>query len=276
MAFWNNKIVIICGGSSGLGLCLARELVRQQAKLILLLGRDRPKLDSAIAEIRSVANQTKSPTLIEAFSVDLTDAESAKQTAEAIQRLSPEVDLVVQCIGVSDRGPIAQLTRQRLLELVDVNVVTSLHAIQCFAPLLSQRRGVMVLIGSLSSLFAPRFLGGYSIAKHALAALAQQGRLELAENGTQLMLCCPGPIDRPDAGTRYSDRAVDGLPAEALQPGGGAKIDRLDPAQLANQILIAASQRRPLLILPKKAWWLRLITAFSQSLGDRLLRKRSM
>jgi uncharacterized protein len=92
-----------------------------------------------------------------------------------------------------------------------------------------------------------------------------------------VMLCCPGPIARDDAGKRYEQRASsDGsLPAEALQPGGGAKIKGLNPSELAQQILRSASRRKELLILPHKAWWLRLVTAISQRLGDSILRKKS-
>lgn len=275
MASWTNKTVVICGGSSGLGFHLAKACVREHARLVVVLGRDRPRLELAIKDLKVVAEQAGAATCIEAFTANLVDAESTRIAVAAIAQTAPAIDLLVQCIGVSDRGSIAQLSRQRLLDQIDLNVVTSLHAIQYFSPLMVKNKGTIVLIGSLSSLFAPRFLGGYSMAKHALAGLAQQARLELAEAGTHVMLCCPGPIDRPDSGTRYNDRAEEGMSSAALKPGGGAKIDRLDPVQLAAQILSAASLRRPLLILPKKAWWLRLITALSQSLGDRLLKYKS-
>lgn len=275
MASWKNKAAVICGGSSGLGFGLAQELVRQHARLVVLLGRDSARLDAALVELRMIASQSGSATIVEVISADLTNTDSTQKSAEAIGRLSVDIDLVIQCIGVSDRGTIAQLSRQKLLELIDANVVTSLHAIQAFSPLLIEHRGVMVLIGSLSSLFAPRFLGGYSMAKHALAALAQQARLELADSGVHLMLCCPGPIERSDAGIRYGDLNLQGIPREALQPGGGAKIKRLDPAKLSKQILDAAGKRYPMLIIPKKAWWLRFITACSQSLGEHLLKNKT-
>jgi NAD(P)-dependent dehydrogenase (short-subunit alcohol dehydrogenase family) len=276
MTSWKSKNAIVCGGSSGLGLCLARELVRQQAKLVVILGRDASRLNAARSQLIELASEVGSPTIVEIVAADLVNSESARQCSIAIQQLAPDIDLVLQCVGLSDRGSLAQLTEQRLRELLDANVVTSLHAIQSFSSLLTQRRGTIVLIGSLASLFAPRFLGGYSIAKHALAAMAQQARLELADEGIHVVLCCPGPIDRPDAGTRYQDRVdKEKLPDNALGPGGGAKVNRLDPVELSKQILKAAQRRRALLVLPRKAWWLRLITAFSQRLGDYLLRSKS-
>ncbi len=277
MSDWKEKTVVICGGSSGLGLHIATELVRQGCKLVVLIGRDESKLSQAVDSLRSVALEVASKTTVQTIRGDLSNADQAANCAKTLAEMAPSVDLVVQAIGVSDRGTLASLTRERLHELIDANVVTSLHAVQHFSKALAASQGVMVLIGSLSSIFAPRFLGGYSIAKHGLAALAQQARLEYAESGMHVMLCCPGPIARDDAGKRYEQlvSSDSNLPAEALQPGGGAKIKGLNPSELARQILQAASGRKETLILPRKAWWLRLVTAFSQRLGDRILRKKS-
>lgn len=277
MSDWNDKTAVICGGSSGLGLHLATELVRQGCKQVVLIGRDETKLSQAVDSLRSVALAVSSKTSIQAISGDLSNPDQTANCASSLAQVAPIIDLVIQAIGVSDRGTLASLTRERLHELVDANVVTSLHAIQQFSSSLIASRGVMVLVGSLSSLFAPRFLGGYSIAKHGLAALAQQARLEYSDSGMHVMLCCPGPIARDDAGKRYEQQASSDsrLPAEALQPGGGAKIKGLNPSELAKQILQSASRREAMLILPHKAWWLRLVTALSQRLGDRILRKKS-
>ncbi|HAC90033.1 MAG TPA: NAD(P)-dependent oxidoreductase, partial [Planctomycetaceae bacterium] len=204
---------------------------------------------------------------VAAHAANLADRQSAAKLASTLSAEMPKIDLVVQAVGQSDRGNVADLTRERLVELLDANVVSSLHAIQAFRPGLAAGGGVVALIGSLSSLVAPRFLGGYSIAKHGLTALAQQARLELASEGIHVMLCCPGPIARPDAGHRYdylAQQASD-MPEQARRPGGGAKIKGLEPDWLSDQILRSAASRRPLVILPRKVWWLRLISCLSAS-----------
>lgn len=275
MADWTNKVAIVCGGSSGLGLSLARALVEQNCGLLVIIGRDGEKLSAARDDLAQLMTTRQLGTRVESISADLTDKAQAQECAEQLSKIAPKVDLLIQAIGVSDRGTIADLTQERLHQLVDANVVTSLHALQVFAPNLSAAGGVAVLIGSLASLFAPRFLGGYSMAKHALAALAQQARLELAEKNIQVMLCCPGPIRRSDAGQRYREQASASMPAEALRPAGGAKISQLDPEQLSHRILSSAAARRPMLILPGKGRLLRVLTAISQRLGDFLLRRKS-
>lgn len=266
---WNNKTALVCGASSGLGFHLAWALASQGARVILL-ARDLDRLNNAksqIAERFPVAELT-------VISSDICDETDSRLVAQALHKKFGQFDLVINAIGESDRGSIEQLNIERMVSLVRTNVGSGLHAIQHFAALLKPTRGVIVLVGSLSSHFAPRFMGGYSIAKHGLAALAQQSRLELAADGVHVMLVSPGPIARPDAGQRYSQTPhAAGLPAEALMSGGGAKIKGLDPVKLAEEITVAAAKRRRTLIRPRKAQFLLVASSISPMLGDYFLRK---
>ncbi len=281
---WTNKTAVVCGASAGLGLQLATSLVNQGAKVVMI-GRELTRLNEARSKIlQHIANAQVSGAQVPGRQVpgdqlivisgDMCDAESTACVAEQIREQVQQLDLVINAVGESDRGSIEKLSCERMLELVRTNVGSGLNVIQCFSPLLKPTRGVLVLIGSLSSHFAPRYLGGYSIAKHGLAALAQQSRLELAEAGVHVTLVSPGPIAREDAGTRYnrSPEAAD-LPPSALKSGGGAKVKGLDPVKLAEAILIAAAKRRRTVILPGKARLLLLASALSSRLGEYLLRR---
>lgn len=271
---WTGKSAIVCGGSDGLGLELARQLAAQSIGHLLLLARNADKLQKVVAEL-----QTQFPGVrVAGRVVDMSHADQVKQLAEALRTpgdSSTPVDLLIQAVGQSDRGALQDLTKTRLLELLEVNLFTGLNAVNELSALMA-RPSTLVLIGSLASHFAPRFLGGYAIAKHALAALAQQSRLELAERGIHVLLASPGPIARDDAGIRYrSTQVAAHVPAEALQPGGGARLKGLDPERLARDILRAAAQKKLLVLFPAKAGWLRVVASLFPGLGDRLLRKNS-
>ncbi len=266
---WKDKTALVCGASAGLGLQLAASLAGQGARVILV-ARDQTRLDAAQAKI------TQHVPASQLFNIcgDMTSEESAIKLSEEIQQRFGQLDLVINAVGESDRGSINKLDLDRMLDLVRTNVGSSLNAIQQFTPLLKQTRGVIVLIGSLSSHFAPRYMGGYAIAKHGLAALAQQARLELAAEGVHIMLASPGPIARDDAGQRYNNSAqAADLPPEALKSGGGAKVKGLDPVKLGEAILAAAAKRRNTLILPRKVSLLLIASAVSPALGEYLLRK---
>ncbi|MEO8272356.1 MAG: SDR family NAD(P)-dependent oxidoreductase [Aureliella sp.] len=269
---WKGKRAVVCGATAGLGRAFAIELARQQVQHLTLVARSSVNLQTLRREL---LGQFASLDVV-CLPADLCVKEQLQLAVEQLHQTGLGVDLVVQAVGQSDRGRLVDLSSQRLHELIGANVLSSLHAVQCFHPLMRKAGGNIVLIGSLASLFAPRFLGGYAIAKHGLAALAQQARLELAEDGIHVLLACPGPIARDDSGARYDQQArSDELPDAARRPGAGAKIRGLDSQRLVHEILRAAAAKQPRIIRPRKANLLLWLSALSTSLGDRLLRKNS-
>lgn len=271
---WKGKNVVVCGATAGLGRELATKLAEQNPKSLMLMARRPEPLESFAAELSSGFPSTQTIPL----SVDVCDGDSLKRHLEANSPIPP--DLVINAVGESDRGSILDLQTEKLNDLLRVNVHSSLNVIQSFHPRLAAAKGTLVLIGSLASLFAPRFLGGYAIAKHGVAALAQQTRLELGEDDVHVMLACPGPIKRDDAGKRYNqlkpqDGSQTAIPEEALQPGGGAQVKGLDPSTLASDILIAAAKKKKILIRPRKAWLLHALYAISPALGEKILRNKT-
>ncbi len=271
---WSGKSALICGATAGLGYQLATSLARQNARVIL-----NARNSDRLTEVQAVLAHKFPSAEIYTYPADLTDEASAKNLSDMVRQRFEHLDLVINAIGESDRGSITDLSCERLIELFRVNVCSSLMVTQQFAPLLhavdpQSQGGVLVLIGSLSSHFAPRFLGGYSIVKHGVAALAQQARLELAADRIHVMLASPGPIARPDTGTRYDTLAQKvNIPKEALLGGGGAKLKGLDPRELSEQILSAAARRKNRLIVPRKAHFLLTISSISSRIGDYLLRR---
>jgi short-subunit dehydrogenase len=97
-------------------------------------------------------------------------------------------------------------------------------------------------------------------------------RLELADKGVHVMLVCPGPIARDDAGKRYA-AAAPNIPDAAQAPGGGAKVKAIDPKDLAASILQGCEARQPELVVPAKARLMFAISQLSASWGDWLLRR---
>jgi len=269
---WIQKTAVVCGASSGLGRDFALELANQGVTKIALISRSLDRLHALRDELHAAHANLN----IHCLGVDLLNKQQLDLAAEQIQRDFGAIDLLVQAVGQSDRGRIRDLTDAKLHELVAVNVITSMHALQCFESSMSLPHGSFVLVGSLASKFAPRYLGGYAIAKHGLAALAQQARLELADKGLHLLLACPGPIARDDAGKRYEHLANHSDDPDAMRkPGGGAKLPGLDARQFVCEVLHGVVKRKPQIIRPRKAYWLLCLSALSCRWGDLLLRKNS-
>lgn len=246
---------------------MADILAQQQIGHVTLVARDASRLEACLLERKSKWSGTS----WQGLAADAATPAGAQQLSSCVAASTRPIDLLINAVGQSDRGLIMKLTTERLEELMRVNLLAPLLSAQAVVPSMV-RGGVIVNLGSLSSYFAPRFLGGYSIAKHGLRAMSQQMRMELADAGIHVMLACPGPIARADAGSRYNHLAgASDLPGAALRGGGGARLKGLDAERLARDILSAAASRQYELIRPRRARLLVCLMALSPRLGQWLL-----
>lgn len=265
--YWRNKTVVVSGGSSGLGLQIAKTAARKGAR-VTILGRSRDKLKSAIEEISSSVQ-----CVVGSHQVDALNPHEYQEFMHWAE--SHEVDLLVNAIGRSDRGRLEQLNPSDLEAMFRDNVVTTAIMTNVLLPGLRKTSGCVVNIGSLAGIIASPNLGGYCVSKFALAAYSAQLRLELQESTVHVLLVSPGPIRREDSHNRYEElvqsRGMEQSSANA--PGGGAKLKLLDPVQLSEAILKSAANRELQLILPGKAKWLVAIRAIWPWLGDQILKR---
>lgn len=265
MPFWTEKVALVTGGSQGLGLAIARALTQAGAN-VFITARNQEHLAAAAQSLSSPNRQC------DWLPADVTDASQVESLVNQVAQMHGRLDLVVNCAGKSDRGEVASLTAAKLREFLELNFLSAVSVTNAALPHLLAARGHAVFIGSLASKSASRYLGAYPASKFPLAAYAQQLRLELAPQGLHSLLVCPGPIARPDAGARY-DAAAAGLPDHARQPGGGVKLQGLDPAWLARRILLACQRREPELVVPARARLLFALTQLWPTAGDWLLTK---
>lgn len=266
MAFWTDKVILITGGSAGLGLALARQSLLAGAKVVIG-ARDAEKLASAAAELRR-AGQAE----LECVAADITrQADVESLVAKTIERFG-RLDALVNCAGKSSRASALETTPEQFQQLWEINFLATVRCTRAAMPHLLASRGHLVNIGSLASKSAARHLGAYPASKFPVAAYSQQLRLELGEQGLHVLLVCPGPIRRTDGGTRYDQQAAN-LPEAARKPGGGVKLKGLDPDELARRILRACERRQVELVVPAKSRILFALAQLWPAAGDWLLKR---
>ena len=265
MADWRHQIVLVVGGSSGLGLAIGRAFFQAGAEVILS-ARNESRLRDAAATISKGDRQCTW------LAADVTQQDQVQSLIEQVHERHGRLDVLVNGAGRSTRGEIASTTAEQFAELLDINFLSVVRCTKAALPHLLARRGHVVNIGSLAAKTASPFLGAYPASKFPLAAYTQQLRLELAPQGLHALLVCPGPIRRDDAGRRYEQHAGN-VPADALQPGGGAKLRGIDADWLARRIVRACERREAELIVPARVRWLLAIAAFSPQLGDWLVKR---
>jgi len=278
MTDWSQRVVLVTGASSGLGVHLCRAYAGAGAR-VALVARDLSRLEATLAVLNLPPEQAA------VFACDLTQAEQVRALLEQVRVRFGRLDLLVNCAGLSARGRIVETAPAEFQRLWELNVLAVVHCVQAALPLLRESRGQIVNIGSLAGKGAARYLGAYPTTKFAVSGLTQQLRLELADDGINVMLVCPGPIARDDGGRRYDTQIENtggklpappsSLPESARRPGGGVKLKGIDPAWLAEKIVAASAARKPELIVPWKARLLFAIGQLSASWGDWLLRKNT-
>ncbi|MGB0595227.1 MAG: SDR family NAD(P)-dependent oxidoreductase [Rubripirellula sp.] len=261
----NRPVAVVTGGSAGLGLVIAKTLLCNGFRVVIV-GRDAGRLESAVMMLGGPEHEGV------LFQVcDLTQRSEVEGLIAFVSQSVGRLDVLVNCVGASDRGLIENLEVKHLENLWHQNVVTALLCSQFALPLLEASSGTIVNIGSLASKVGARYIGGYSTAKHALAGMTQQMRLELKPRGIHVALVSPGPIARTDAGERYRESIDSTLPPQASAPGGGTRVKGLQPERVAAAVMRCINRRAVDVVLPGH---LRILIALGHAfprLGDWLL-----
>lgn len=266
--YWKSKTILITGGSSGLGRIIAEEFARVGSKLAIV-ALEKQDVETAAMEIGKKFGTETLP-----IHADITRQEDVDRIFEIVQQHFYSLDVLVNNAGRSMRGKVLDTTPEQFQAFFDLNVLGTIRCSRAAIPLLLERKGHIVNIGSLAAKSAARYVGAYPVSKFAVAAYSQQLRLELGPEGLHVLLVCPGPIRR-DNERLYPLEGLEGIPDTARAPGAGVKVGRIDPNWLARKILRYCELRKPELVVPWKARLLFALSQLSPSLGDWLVRKNS-
>jgi NAD(P)-dependent dehydrogenase (short-subunit alcohol dehydrogenase family) len=267
MGYWQDKVVVVTGGSSGLGRIIAEVFGKAGAKLALV-ALESGDVYRAADEMTEIGVETLP------VCADITKQDDVDRTFGEIVRHFGKIDVLVNNAGRSMRGHVLETKPEQFQALFDLNVLGTIRCTQAAAPHLLLTHGHIVNIGSLAAKSASRWVGAYPVSKFAVAAFSQQLRLELGPRGVHTLLVCPGPIQR-DAERLYRLEGSEGIPENALEPGAGVKVGKIDPQGLAAKILKACERRKPELVVPAKAKLLFAIAQPWPALGDWLVLKNT-
>ena len=266
LSFWQDKVVIVAGASTGFGKVLAAKLVASQARVILI-ARDVQRLAVTADELNTSAS-----TSVQIHSVDLIDAMATEAAVQKVVADFGKIDAVFNCVGKSTREPVLEVGVPKMEEMMRINLHTVINLSVAVLAELEKSKGHLVNIGSLASKTAWPYVTSYAVSKSAMATYTHQLRLEGPQD-VHYLLVCPGPIIRKDSGTRY-DEASEKLPEHARAGAAGAKVRGIPPERLAEKILRACVKRKKELIVPGYARLAFIASAISPALGDWILRKK--
>ena len=265
--YWKDKVVLVTGGSSGLGRIIAEGFGKLGTKVALVALEENDL--TRVAEEMRAAGMDVLP-----LTADITRQEDVDRVFDETVRHYGKLNVLVNNAGRTHRGRVWETKPEDFRALFELNVLGTIRCSQKAIPCLLKEKGHIVNIGSLAAKSASRWVGAYPVTKFAVAAFSQQLRLELGPEGLHVLLVCPGPIKR-EAPRLYKLQGTEGIPESALQPGAGVKVGKTDPIWLTDQIIKYCEKRRPELVVPWKAKILFSLTQMWPQLGDWIVLKKT-
>jgi short-subunit dehydrogenase len=173
--YFNDKVVLITGGSQGIGRELARQVLDCGGRVVLT-GRSQAKLDSAMKEFQEHDGNI----MIRAG--DVGDSAGAEPLIESILAKFGQLDVVINNAGLAGYGAVQDLSQQAVDTVIDTNIKGSIYISRAAIPHLD-KDGAILFVSSLAALYGLPGYSLYSISKIGLTALAQGLAIELKEQG---------------------------------------------------------------------------------------------
>lgn len=191
---FKGKVVIITGGSSGLGKALAKRLVAQGAHLALV-ARDKSKLEVVKNELLAIKGSGQK---IESFSCDVSSQEATEKAFHHIVLTLGEPDVLINSAGILKEGYFETLPLSTFKDVMDINFFGIIHCIKAVLPYFKKKgSGRIVNIASLGGKIGTFGYGAYCSSKFALVGLTDILRAELKPQNIMLHLVCPGEFQSP-------------------------------------------------------------------------------
>jgi NAD(P)-dependent dehydrogenase (short-subunit alcohol dehydrogenase family) len=222
------KVAVVTGGTSGIGLAIARRFVAEGA-LVFITGRRQAQIDAAATELGPQAVGVR---------CDVGNLSELDALYEVIRQRSGGIDVLVANAGGAVPAVLGDITEEQFDSMFATNVKGAVFGVQKAMPLLSQGASV-ILIGSSTSARPDRGMEVYGATKAALRNFARSWTLNTRENGFRVNVLSPGAIRTPGLlGIVPEDQQDDfAKMMESVLPAG-----RLgDPDEVASAALLLAS-----------------------------------
>jgi NAD(P)-dependent dehydrogenase (short-subunit alcohol dehydrogenase family) len=178
---------VVTGGSSGIGLAIARALA-DGGSTVTILGRDRGRLDAAAAAIGRGTI---------AHVCDVTDEAAVVETFAAVAARAP-IQVLVNNAGIAESAPLAKTSSAMWRRLLEVNVTGAFLCQQQVLPAMRAGGfGRIVNVGSTAALRGYAYVAAYVASKHALLGLTRATAAEMVKHGITVNAVCPGYTETP-------------------------------------------------------------------------------
>jgi NAD(P)-dependent dehydrogenase (short-subunit alcohol dehydrogenase family) len=181
-----SPVVLVTGGSTGIGAAVALLLARSGAK-VLVTGRHEEALRASAARHASIAYVV----------ADISKPSDAARSVAEIKARFGRLDVLVNNAAIAEVAPLADATAAHVRKTLEINVEGLIETTRVALPLLKQSKGAIVNVATIIADQPFANMSVYCASKAAVLALTRSWAQELAADGVRVNAVSPGPIETP-------------------------------------------------------------------------------
>src|SRR5437660_8123008 len=204
-----NRAALVTGGSSGIGLAIAR-MLQDEGYALTLVSRRPEKVEAAAEELGAAA-----------IAADVGDADACERLVAEHRERFGRLDVLVNSAGIGIGGRVEDLPAKHFDLQVGINLRGLFLVTQAAIPMLRESRGWIINLASIAGTLPTPGLSVYGATKAAVISLTNSLNGELDADGVRAIALCPGFVDTPMA--QWSGIE----PAEMIRPADCAEVVRM-------------------------------------------------
>lgn len=225
---FEKKVALVTGGSSGIGFGIAKELVRQNAKVIIT-GRNATKLTKAAQDLGPD---------VAWFIVDVAKASEVQALFERVKSDYGQLDILVPNAGGGIIAPIGEITEEQIDQTLGTNIKGVILTVQGALSLM-KAGGSIVITGSTASFNPPPGMSVYGASKAAVRNLVRSWIQEIKGSGIRINVVSPGPVHTESLETFFPPEQRE---AAFTHMNGQSTVGRIGtPEDIANAVVFLSN-----------------------------------
>ncbi len=224
-----NKLAVITGGNSGIGLATAKDFIAEGATVVIA-GRSQATLDQAVAELGPRGSAVRA---------DVTNSADLDNLFATVKERYGQIDILFVNAGGTSVNPLEAMSEAQFDHIMGVNFKGAYFTVQKALPLMNEG-GSIVLNTSVANSMGMPTLSAYAAAKAALQTMIRTISAEVVDRGIRVNAVSPGPIATP-----FMERT--GMSSEQVEGFAGAVLGQVpmkrfgQPEEIAKAVTFLAS-----------------------------------
>lgn len=256
--YFHDKVVIVTGGTDGIGKALVQQLIQAGAK-VATCGRNQDKLYSLQTEFSGRSLHT--------LVADVSHYEDCEKLITTTVTTFGGIDIVINNAGISMRALVEDLDLSVIEKVMNINFYGAVYVSKLALPYVLQRKGSIIGVSSIAGYRGLPGRSGYSASKFALQGWLESLRTELLDSGVNVMWVCPGFTS---SNIRHAALNKDGH-HQGETPMDEDKM--MSSGECARHILRSIEKRKRTLVLTFTGKRTIFMNKFFPSLTDKMVRK---